>query len=105
MGVGCSKLRVTPPVVVVCGVAYLLSTHPAPANLIVNGDFEAPVVDSGVASFVSGAQLPGWTIFGTLALIDTHYAEPGNGMSAFNSKSGVQSIDITGPNNGAQRSD
>jgi len=58
MGVGCSKLRVTPPVVVVCGVAYLLSTHPAPANLIVNGDFEAPVVGSGVASFV-GSATPG----------------------------------------------
>jgi len=73
---------------------------PAPTNLMVNGDFESPIVPTGVyTSFNSGSTgIPGWTVTGTTAsntvavvsgaLVDHGFLLP--------SENGHQYMDLTG---------
>jgi len=76
------------------------TASPLPANLMVNGDFEMPIVPTGVfTNFNSGSTaIPGWTVVGTVpgntvavisgALVDHGFALP--------SENGHQYLDLTG---------
>jgi hypothetical protein len=88
------------------GVAFaliLIGTGPLQAGLIINGGFEDPVLGPGTAVRLAGGQIigsTGWTVVGN-AIVDvqTTYAEPGNGMSAFNAQEGLNSLDLTAASN------
>jgi hypothetical protein len=81
--------------------ALTLLAADAHANLIVDGGFEVPVIPSGtVAHFVGGDSLGGWDVVGArVSIVHTSYGEPGNGVTAFNSQEGLNSLDLTGEGN------
>ena len=72
------------------------------ANLITNGTFEDPAVGVGSYGLYGGGStaITGWTVVGAqVVLVDTDYAEPGNGVTMFNSFEGRQYLDLTGAGN------
>jgi len=86
------------------GLAVLLATAtPSAQAQIVNGGFETPVISGTFQNFTPGSSIGAWTVVGnpgtSVTLLTTTYSEPGNGMTAFQSQEGVQSLDITGPGN------
>lgn len=86
-----------------CFVLLILSVlvSAAHANLIVNGGFENPVLPSGGVMYcVGGQNIGGWDVVGAgVALVQTNYGEPGNGITAFTSQEGFNSLDLTGAGN------
>jgi hypothetical protein len=83
------------------GAGFGLSSARA-ANLVTNGSFETPVqAVGGLEDFVGGStDIPGWTVQGVdVNVINQAYAEPANGMVAFNSDVGAQCLDLTGYGN------
>jgi len=86
------------------GLAMVFAATPPAHAQIVNGGFETPVVGAGnFQNFTPGSSIGAWTVVGnagtSVTLLNTTYSEPGNGMTAFQSQEGVQSLDITGPGN------
>ena len=84
--------------------AFLSAAGAANAqNLLVNPGFEVPPTAPGAAvSFGGGSSLGGWTVLGpanAVMLLNTAYAEPANGMTAFQAHGGSNSLDTTGPGN------
>jgi hypothetical protein len=73
----------------------------AHADLFANGGFETPVLTPGTISlFSGGANIGGWTVVGAqVAIVQTTYGEPGNGITAFSSQEGLNSLDLTGAGN------
>ncbi|MGO9597455.1 MAG: PEP-CTERM sorting domain-containing protein [Isosphaeraceae bacterium] len=69
-------------------------------NLLVNGSFEDPVIPPGTDHLYNGGQpigSAGWTAVGVnVDLVQTTYAEPFNGITAFNAQQGLNSMDLTG---------
>ena len=87
-----------------CGALLVVLTCPAAAahaNLIVDGGFEVPFLLPGAAVGVSGGgSIGAWSVVGAgVAHIETSYGEPGNGITAFNSQEGLNSLDLTGLGN------
>ena len=83
---------------------FLAVCAPTAQAQIVNGGFETPaLVGTTFQSFAPGSSIGAWTVVGnagtSVTLLTTTYSEPGNGMNAFQSQEGVQSLDITGPGN------
>ncbi len=81
---------------------FALAGALAQANLILNGEFETVAPDVGTAprKAAGSSELTSWTIVGQAILhIHHQYAEPGNGIAAFNAHSGIASIDLTGASN------
>jgi hypothetical protein len=72
-------------------------------NLLVNGDFEDPLLVPGTVNLYFGGQIigaGGWNTVGVdVGLIQTSYGEPFNGITAFESEHGLNSLDLTGSNN------
>ncbi|MDZ4851880.1 MAG: putative Ig domain-containing protein [Pirellulaceae bacterium] len=68
------------------------------AGSVPNGGFESPSIAVGTtSSLLAGADIGGWTVVGHSALlVETTYAEPGNGINAFITQEGKQAIDLTG---------
>ena len=83
--------------------ALLLAMTPSAQAQIVNGSFETPAISGTFQNFTPGSSIGAWTVVGnagtSVTLLTTTYSEPGNGMTAFQSLDGVQSLDITGPGN------
>ena len=80
-------------------LAMLGGALPARANLLVNGDFELPVVAAGSFSLfnVGATGLTGWTVFGPaghrVVQVETTYTEPG---IAYPAQSGSAWLDLMG---------
>ncbi len=89
--------------VVSLGVAFLLATGGANAQ-VANGSFEAPPVPPGsYTEFVVGSSaIPGWTVVGpagtAVAIVSTTFTQ--NGVS-FQAQSGAQWLDLTGSGSNA----
>lgn len=70
---------------------------------IVNPGFEVPPTLPGAANIHGGgANLGGWQVVGpsnAIFLVNTSYAEPANGMAAFQAHGGMNSVDLSGPGN------
>lgn len=82
----------------------VLATSAAQAqNLLVNGDFEDPVIAPGGYALYFGGQTVGsggWRAVGAnVAILQTAYAESFNGINAFEAQHGLNSLDLTGINN------
>jgi Protein of unknown function (DUF642) len=73
----------------------------AHADSLLNGGFETPAVPvGGYTHFVGGQTVGAWTVVGTaVLLVQTEYAEPANGISAFTAQAGLNSLDLTGAGN------
>lgn len=73
----------------------------AQAQLLLDGGFETPVVAVGGYTHLVGGQTAGaWTVVGTaVLLVQTTYAEPAQGISAFTAHAGLNSLDLTGAGN------
>lgn len=85
-------------------IASLLTvgfTAPSLAATIANGSFELPSLSSGGAQgFVAGNDIGGWTVLGGgVALLETNYSEPQNGVATFAAAQGLNSLDLTGGGN------
>jgi hypothetical protein len=84
------------------GVAAMSAGSVAPANLVLNGDFEKPVVAVGrYVLFAPGQSFPGWKVVGepgNVAPISGKYTSTG---LAFPSHGGKQWLDMTGLSNTA----
>ena len=84
-----------------CGALLVALTWPAAAahaNLIVDGGFEMPALPpGGLLGAGGGGSIGAWSVVGAgVALVETSYGEPGNGITAFNSQEGLNSLDLTG---------
>src|SRR5580704_2262961 len=82
------------------------TASPLPVNLLVNGDFETPIVpDGGGTSFnPAGAQMPGWTAIGTagpdtVGIVSGAFFNSGFYAPA---EDGHQWMDLTGPSTGTR---
>ncbi len=79
----------------------------AKGQIISDGSFENPVLNSGEARvFATGSSIGGvWTVLGTpgnanaVFLLQTNYSEPSNGVNQFNAEDGLNSVDLTGQAN------
>jgi hypothetical protein len=78
--------------------ALVPSVH---ADSVLNGGFETPSVPAGSYTHLVGGQTLGaWTVVGTgVLLVQTTYAEPAEGISAFAAQAGLNSLDLTGAGN------
>jgi hypothetical protein len=71
-------------------------------NLFLNSEFDSPTLQAGTAPRIPGGSdlIPNWTVLGPSVLhIHFQYAEPGNGIAAFNAAAGVAFVDLTGASN------
>jgi len=81
--------------------ALTLASGGAQAQIL-NASFETPVIAPGTITIVAAGQntIANWTVVGTdVLLVQTTYAEPGNGVNGFNAQQGLNSVDLTGTGN------
>jgi hypothetical protein len=73
----------------------------ANANLILDGGFEFPTVSPGTyVDYAGGSNIGPWSVLGNDVIqVSTTYAEPWNGMTAFEAEEGLVSLDLTGAGN------
>ena len=83
---------------VALSLVILLSKISLAANLLTNGSFEIPVVDTPTQEFANGGDIGGWTAVTQSELLTDAYNE-NSGTLHFDAQDGNQSLDLTGPGN------
>ena len=79
-------------------VVILISRISFAANLLSNGSFEIPVIDTPIQNFGNGGDIGGWTVVTQSQILTDAYNE-NSGTLHFDAQDGNQALDLTGPGN------